>query len=415
MQIELVKGVHLTIIPTTKYTTTKILVNFATKQTLTNSSVRNVLVNLLVNATANYPNQTVLARKLATMYGAELDGYVTRVGTTHNVRLNLSFVNQHLAPQMRINDALDLMQELIFNPLRDQDELSPQSWQLQRDNIASTLSSWEDDKQYLAAKRLLDLYFAKGSVMKVPSTGTAEMVAKVLNQKIVRSYQKMLAKDQVEIIIEGDINASQVERALRQWPWQARSSFEIDVFYHQPVWSNVQVGSHQIDIQQAKLDLAYSFPIYFMDHDYYPALVMNGLFGGGPYSLLFKNVRERASLAYYASTGYRPFAGYLFVQSEINSQDRQRTQQLIGDQLKSIQDGQINISGLEQVKKNLINGYLVSQDNPNHLVERALISNLTGLHLPVNPVELIQSVDRQQVSDVAQKLKLQAEYFLDRR
>ena len=412
MQIELVKGVHLTIIPTTKYTTTKILVNFATKQTLTNSSVRNVLVNLLVNATAKYPNQTALARKLATMYGAELDGYVTRVGTLHNVRLNLSFVNQHLAPQMRINDALDLMKGLIFNPLRSQDELSPHSWQLQRDNIAATLSSWEDDKQYLAAKRLLDLYFIKSSAMRVPSTGTAEMVSRVSNREIVRAYQNMLAKDQVEIIIEGDVNADRVERALRQWPWQARSSFGTDIFYHQPAWSSVQIGSHQTDIQQAKLDLAYSFPVYFMDHDYYPALVMNGLFGGGPYSLLFKNVREKASLAYYASTGYRPFAGYLFVQSGINSQDRQRTQQLISDQLKAIQDGQINADDLEQVQKNLINGYLVSQDNPNHLVERSLISNLTGLDLPANPVELIQ---RQQVSAVAEKRQLQAEYFLDRR
>ena len=57
----------------------------------------------------------------------------------------------------------------------------------------------------------------------------------------------------------------------------------------------------------------------------------------------------------------------------------------------------------------------MSQDNPNHLVERSLISNLTGLDLPANPVELIQSVDRQQVSAVAQKMQLQAEYFLDRR
>lgn len=415
MQIDLVNGVHLTIIPTTKYTTTKILVNFATSQTLTNSAVRNVLVNLLINATQHYPNQTAVARKLAAMYGAELDGYVTRIGTTHNVRISLSFVNQQMIPEMKMTDALNFMQELLFNPLVKQGILSPESWQLQRDNLVATLASWEDDKQYLAAKRLQELYFVAGSTMREPSTGTAESVVKVTSDQLMTAYRQMLAHDQVDIVIEGNVDVDQVYHQLQKWPLQTRPELKNEIFYHQQPFTQVQTGYQQDDIQQAKLDLAYSLPIYFLDRDYYPALVMNGLFGAGPYSLLFKNVREKASLAYYASSGYRPFGGYVFVQSGINSKDRQRTEALIAQQLATIQDGQISDYDLTQVRKNIINGYLTAQDNPNHLIDRALISTLTGLELPDNPVERIQSVNRQQVSATAQQVNLQAIYFLDRR
>ncbi|MGV7784664.1 insulinase family protein, partial [Mycobacterium kansasii] len=58
---------------------------------------------------------------------------------------------------------------------------------------------------------------------------------------------------------------------------------------------------------QAKLNLAYQLPIYRSDADFLPAVVFNAAFGGTPLSLLFTNVREKASLAYYASSDYNPF------------------------------------------------------------------------------------------------------------
>ncbi|WP_295729866.1 EF-P 5-aminopentanol modification-associated protein YfmF [uncultured Limosilactobacillus sp.] len=414
MRIKLVNGVYLTIIPTTKYTTTKIMVNFATKQTLTNSAVRNVLVNLLVNASQSYPNQTAMARQLAKMYGAELDGYVTRMGTTHNVRISLSCVNQTITPAMKISEALKFMRELIFNPLVSQGQLSPESWQLQRNNLAATLTSWEDDKQYLAAKRLLELYFVNGSAMRIPSTGSAELITNVTSEQLMVAYRQMITHDQVDIIIEGNVSPDEITQQLQNWPFKARPSLEQKIFYQQQSSANVRTCHEHDDIQQAKLNLAYSVPIYYLDRAYYPAIVMNGLFGAGPYSLLFKNVREKASLAYYASSGYRPFAGYLFVQSGIDGKDHQRTQSLITQQLQTIQDGQINNHDLEQVRKNIVNGYLTAQDSPNHLIGQALVSSLAGMTLPTNPVEQIQSVSRQQVSEAAQQLNLQAIYYLDR-
>lgn len=415
MQVELAKGVQLHMIPTTKYTTTRILINFATKQTKTNSAVRNVLVNLMVNGAQAFPNQTAIARKLSEMYGAELDGYVVRMGNIHNVRINLTVVNDQVVNQPVAQMALRFLHELIFRPLQNNGVLSPDNWELQKSNLVGTLASWNDDKQYLAAKRLLQLYYPSNSVMQMPSVGTETSVAQVTNADLLTAYQAMIQQNQIDIVVEGNIQPEQYQSAFANWGFADRRPLGTPVFYRQPLNSSVRKETDLDSIQQAKLDMAYHFPVYFMDEDYYPALVMNSLFGASPYSLLFDNVREKASLAYYASSGYRPFEGYLFVQSGINSEDRQRAQSLINQQLMDIQDGKIDERQLTRVKKNLINDYLTAQDNPNQLVERSLITGLMGRAFSTNSVERVENVSQSEVSAIAQQVNLQAIYFLDRR
>lgn len=416
MQINLARGVRLHIIPTKKYTTTRILVNFATQQTTQNSAARNLLVNLLINATQKYPDQTAVARKLSEMYGAELDGYVTRIGTIHHVRISLNIVNDRIIRNDLSSVAVEFLHELLFSPLVSDGILSPQNWQLQRDNLIATLQSWDDDKQYLAAKRLLQLYFEKGSIMQMPSVGTVAKLDAITPKQIMDAYQSMMTKDQIDIIVVGNVDENHYVQLFKNWEVVDRSQdVRKNLFYRQKLQNKVVEETNRENIQQAKLDLAYHLPIYFLDKDFYPALVMNGLFGASPYSLLFTNVREKASLAYYASSGYRPFSGYVFVQSGINGQDREQTQQLIQEQLASLQDGKINDQQLDRVKKGLINSYLLARDNPSRLVERELVGAL--LHQPLSDDEIIQveSVTKEEVVNVAQQIHLQAIYFLDRR
>ncbi len=51
------------------------------------------------------------------------------------------------------------------------------------------------------------------------------------------------------------------------------------------------VSSDIQDVQQAKFNLAYKTNVYYLQEDYFPGLVFNGLFGGFPHSKLFMNVR----------------------------------------------------------------------------------------------------------------------------
>jgi predicted Zn-dependent peptidase len=82
-------------------------------------------------------------------------------------------------------------------------------------------------------------------------------------------------------------------------------------------------------------------------------LVFNELFGGSPLSKLFMNVREKASLAYYASSSFDTFRGVLKVQAGIDGKNHDQVLAIIAAQLSAIQAGDFTDDLVEQLKLGL--------------------------------------------------------------
>ncbi len=116
MDFNLARGVDLHIIPTKQFKMNHVLIDFATPQTPTNATARNLLANLLETSTHRYPTQTALARQLASLYGAYVNLYVNRLGTLHTVRLRASFVNDRFVDEDLFEKISSLINEIIFYP-----------------------------------------------------------------------------------------------------------------------------------------------------------------------------------------------------------------------------------------------------------------------------------------------------------
>jgi len=116
VDFNLARCVDLHIIPTKQFKMNHVLIDFATPQTPTNATARNLLANLLETSTHRYPTQTALARQLASLYGAYVNLYVNRLGTLHTVRLRASFVNDRFVDE----DLFEIgIEALILNIKKD--------------------------------------------------------------------------------------------------------------------------------------------------------------------------------------------------------------------------------------------------------------------------------------------------------
>lgn len=412
MDFQLANGVNVHIIPTQQFKQTKVLVNFTTLQTRENAVVRNLLANLLVTSSEKYPTQTVLSRHLANLYGAAVSGYVTRIGHAHTLRLKATFVNEHFAPHV-LTEMIATLGELIFHPLMVNDQFDPTTWQRQQANLVATLKSWEDDKQFYSVRQLEKLYYQTGSVMEIPSSGTLPQAEVVTNEATVAAYHQMLSEDQVDIFVIGDVDVDTVMASLRQLPFQPREShLPATLFHHQPKEAFKELVEHQ-PIQQAHLNLAYTFPVYFGEPDYRPAIVMNGILGGTPYSKLFVNVREKASLAYTASSGLRAFSGHLIISAGIGADQVNQAEKLIKQQIVTLQNGDFDETTVAKVKAGLINQYYANQDDENYLLGRALARTILHQAQPSDYPTAIQAVTPAKIVDLAQQLEPAARYFLE--
>ena len=413
MDYRLAKGVDLHVIPTEQFKMTHILIDFATPQTTTNATARNLLANLLETSTHLYPTQTALARQMAKLYGAFASLGVGRVGRLHTVRLRSSFINNHLAQKDLFTQVTELINQILFYPLIDDGEFDSPTFRLQVNNLTSSIKALYDDKQFYANQQLLKLYYNSDSFMQVPSFGRISDLDYCTPSSLVQTYEKMINQDKVDIFVLGNVEPERVYSAIRQLPFVDRDPLLPETtFYFQEPHENVFNKREQQRVSQAKLDLGYNLPIYYRDPLYPVALVFNGLFGGTPYSKLFTNVREKAGLAYYTSSRLAPFSGLINVQTGIQPADYQTTLEMIQEQVAELQAGNFTAEVMREVQDALINQHYAGFDLANNILEHHLVNQLLSLPEQTDFAQQVNRVTKDDVTKVASMIKLQASYLL---
>lgn len=407
-------GVRLHVEPTTRFHTNRIVISFTTPQTTNNSAARNLLANMLETSTAKYPTQTAFALALNHLFGADASASVSRIGYAHTLRVRAEVIDDRFAKPGLFERLVDILYQMIFDPLIKDGAFDEATFKTQRQNVANELLSIKENKQYYAAWQLDRLYYDQSSLMQIPSYGRLADLEQLTPVSLVDTYHDMLEHDQIDIFVFGNVNPQQARTLFAAWPLSARQSpLPRDIYYRQKFHHRLRQKVEHQDVNQAKLNLAYHFPVFYRDANYYPALVMNGILGGTPYSKLFTNVREKASLAYYASSQLRLFSSHLAIQTGIDAQNYQQARSLIEEQVTAVQQGDFTDELMQEVKDALINQYRTELDSPGSLVEHWLINCLSGHEPAQNVVESIQDVTRDEVAHLAQQLRLQAVYLLD--
>jgi len=417
MITEMNKHVNLHIIPTNKYKTVRIMVRFSTPLNAEISSKRSLLASLLETNSLNYPDQVALSKKLADLYGAGFYVNVNRTGNHHYLTIGLNVINDDMAPSgvSILEDSVEFLKEIIFSPNIIDGEFEKETFVRERNNLIKDIESIFDDKQTYAAMSLQNLFFSNNTDQKTPSFGDIKQIEQETAKSLAEYYTHMLNHDKIDILVSGDVEEGYVERCFKNFGFNDRQVVDQDIFYKQPFNNIIQQKSEVLPVVQSKLNIGYHCDVYYHDALYFPLMVFNGLFGGFPHSKLFLNVREKNSLAYYASSSVDPFRGFLTVQTGIDSANRERVLHLINEQLKEMTAGEFPDELLEQTKKMLINQYLLSSDNQRSILEQHfLYTNVPYANLTQEEwIKNIHSVTREAVQEVATKVNLQAVYFME--
>lgn len=416
MRISLKSGVSLSLVSTKQFKTTRIAVDLIAPLKSEALTKRLLLASILENSSQKYPNQKILSEELARMYGAGFGVSTERKGNIHALSFNFECVNEHFlnTTDGLLEQGINFLKEIIFEPLLDGKRFDPKTFERQKEVLADYINSVRDDRQLFASLELNNLFF-EDTGQALPSFGDIESLDKITNEELYEYYIECLKSNQVEIIISGDITKEQAKELAANLNFTARHPEKLSVFYAQPSQSQVvKERIHHLEISQAKLNLGYSLPVYFQENKYYSALVFNDLFGGQPLSKLFVNVREKSSLAYYASSSYDSFRGFLSVKTGIEAENKKQVLQIIEQQLSELRAGDITKKEIETAKRSLINSYLSQLDHQGVLLSRALFNGLLNKDLQEKEwIEKIKNVTLTDVAEIAKMVHLEAIIFLD--
>ena len=413
LSTKIAEGVTLHIRQTTQFKTVNFSIKWRTPLTSEDAAKRAVLSNVLQHSNGKYTKSAEFRSYLDDLFGTVLYFDAAKRGNEHILLLNVETVNdQYLAQQKVLNDVLDLIQTAIFNPNFENETFVPSIVEREKEMIIQRIQSIFDDKTRYAQHRLTQL-IRPNHPASISANGTIETVKAVTAESITEAYHNMIANDKIDIYVVGDVNVEEIQKKLTEaLPFKDRTPKKAENLseVNKPEKDYVK---EQQDMKQGKLHIGYSTPVKFGDPDFPKMQIFNGVFGGYAHSKLFMNVRERESLAYYASSSYASPYGLVFVVSGIEPSNEKKAIDVINEQLEAIKQGQITDLEMTQTKAMLINQLKEALDLARGQIDIYDQYKDLGEEFTVEQwKERWNNVTKEDVQQMASQVQLEAVYFL---
>lgn len=379
-------------------------------------SQRALLAQLFQNGTERSPSRTKLRERLEAMYGATFTSDVQKKGENHVIAIRLDVANERFlsSDEPLFQKALSLLAEVVLSPRLENGVFPESVVHNEKRTLSQRIQSIYDDKIRYANMRVTE-EMCKREPYALPALGKLEDVDAMTSASLYRYYEDVLKTNAFDLYVLGDVDerivVEEAERAFRPLIAENRPLPSKKVESRLVEAENV-VHEEQ-DVNQGKLHIGFRTYTTFADEDYVAMQVCNGLFGGFSHSKLFLNVREKESLAYYASSQIESHKGLMFVMSGIEFANYDRALSIIKEQLEAIQRGDFTDEEVEQTKAMVINQLLETTDVARGFIELSYHQVISGHTRSLEKwIEEVKNVTKEDVVRAANKIRLDTIYFL---
>ena len=229
------------------------------------------------------------------------------------------------------------------------------------------------------------------------------------------AYKKLIETCKIDIFISGKINQNIEEEISKN-----ENIMNLEQRTPDYVVSNNDIKekkrentvTESMDVTQGKLVLGLDVNIDNEDLKY-DVLVYNSILGGSANSKMFQNVREKAHLAYVASSSYLRYKNNIFINCGIEISNYEKAVELIKKQIDDMKKGDFTEEEIENAKKGIIATIKTIEDEQDTEITYYLGQELTNHVISVKEyMDRIQKVTKQNVIDIANKISINTIYFL---
>ena len=410
-----VNQMNLHVLPTTKFKTTTIV--FQLEQELKEDLVTKtaLLPFVLKRGCERFPTTQALRRYLDQLFGAVFFTDVGKKGEKQIIQVYLEIANEkYLSDQSPLlQKGIEFLGDIISRPLREGNGFSKQFVQSEADLLKKKIGSLVDDKIRYANQRVTE-EMCKTEPYRLLPYGKIEDFDKITAEGLYTYYQQLLSANPIDIYIVGDVSVEEVKNEVeKQFQFPRNNVKDLPFAPSQVGHVQEELVVEKMEIGQGKLNIGCRTNLTLNDEDYEKLLVYNGVLGGFPHSKLFVNVREKASLAYYAVSRLESHKGILMLMSGIEIQNFDQAVEIMKQQLDLMKKGTISDKELSQTKAMLINQLNETLDNARTMVDFSYNSRLSGRTASLEEmIEKINAVTTADIVKIAEKIEIDTIYFL---
>lgn len=410
---EAIKGMTVHVVDTKKYKTNTIVLKMRAPLSKEDVTKRALLPYVLQSATEKYPTTTSLRTYLDELYGASLQVDLSKKGEYHVITFRIEVANEkYLSDQTPLlEQALGLTADLLLHPATEGHAFISSIVEQEKRSLIQRIQSVFDDKMRYASLRLVE-EMCKEEPYSLHVNGLKEDVDSITAESLYTYYKKALSEDKVDLYVVGDIDSEELTRKISTlFHLEERTPKTVTENKHSIQKENEVIEEQ--DVKQGKLNVGYRTNITYDDPEYFALQVLNGIYGAFSHSKLFINVREKASLAYYAASRVESHKGLLMVMSGVDAKNYEQAVTIIKEQMTAMKNGDFTDKEIEQTKAVIKNQLLETIDTSRGLIEVLYNDTMGKKSYPVDAyLEQIDQVTKEDIVKAASKIELDTIYFL---
>ncbi|HPD81474.1 MAG TPA: pitrilysin family protein [Candidatus Pacearchaeota archaeon] len=289
--------------------------------------------------------------------GGELNGFTSEEITAYWCKI----------PSKHIKSALDVLSDMIKNPLFDEKEIEKER-----------LVIFEEIKMYHDTPRLHVFDEIQKSLydktMSINLAGTFETMNSINREKIIKKFKQVYTPNNLILCVVGDADFN----SLVDFAEKNFDNKKGNVPFNKFNMKNDSKIEFRSGIDQANLVFAYHSPLAGNDKSY-ASLVLNTLMAGGMSSRLFSEIREKRNLA-YAVKGERSINktfSYSLIYVGTMKENINKVKELILQEFEKVSTT-LNEKELDEIKEQLIGNHYISMEDSQTQMVSLLIDEIHG-------------------------------------
>lgn len=416
-QTDIKKGIKLHTIKTDKFKTNLIAIMLTTKLNRENVTKNALIPTVLKRGTKNLKTQEEINKKLEEMYGASLDCGLDKTGDNQVLKFYIETVNDEFLPQEAENmlkTSLEEIFEFVFNPYLENNCFKKEYVEQEKENLKQIIEGKIDNKARYSLDRCIEEMY-KDKPFGLYKYGYIEDMKNIDEENLYEYYQKLINECKIDIFVSGIVDEN-TENVIKNNENIAKLG-EREPQYNRPEIV-AKKSEKEKDIQES-MEVTQGKLIIGMDLDIdddnlrYDVMIYNSLFGGSANSKLFQNVREKASLAYTASSSYYRFKNNIFINCGIEIPNYEKALEIIKQQIEDMKKGDFTDEEVENAKKGIIASIKTIDDEQDteitYFFSQELSQNKCDIEQYINRIAV---VNKENVIEIANKVSINTIYFL---
>ena len=409
------KGIKLHVLKTDKFKTNLIAV-FLTTALQRETVTKNALISaVLRRGTNTMKTQEEISKKLEELYGASFDCGADKTGDNQVLKFYIESVNDQFLPQQEENMlkcSINNLFEIVFNPLIENKGFKKEYVEQEKQNMKQRIEGKIDNKARYALDRCIEEWY-KNKAFGLYKFGYTEDLKEINEQNLYEQYKTLINTCKIDIWISGDVQ-QEVKNLVEENQYIEKLLEREPKYQTQNEKNNCKLDEiiEKMDVTQGKLVMGLSVNSE-NEEEKYVALVYNHMLGGSASSKIFQNVREKANLAYAASSSYFRYKDNIFINCGIEIANYEKAIELIKLQIEDMKKANFTQEELENAKKSIIAMIHTIDDEQDtgitYYFGQELSNNKNSLE---DYVKKIEKVKKEDIVKLANQVQINIIYFL---